>query len=56
MTGLPDHYRKRVLKELDALPLAQGKATLTIEVNCGTGGSISSMKVKTITECEVRST
>lgn len=54
MTGLPDKYRARVLKELDALPLVQGKATLTIEVNCGTGGNVSSMKVKTITECEVR--
>lgn len=56
MTGFPDHYRQRVLKELDALPLAQGKATLTIEVNCGTGGTVSSMKVKTITEFEVRNT
>lgn len=54
MNGLPAQYRARVLKELDALPLVQGKATLTIEINCGTGGSISSMKVKTITESEVR--
>lgn len=54
MTGLPEPFRRRVLKELDDLPLVQGKATLTIEVNCGTGGSISSMKVKTITESEVR--
>ena len=54
MKGLPEKYRKTVLEELDAMPLSQGKATLTIEVNCGTGGSISSMKLKTITEFEVR--
>lgn len=54
MTGLPEPFRRRVVAELDTLPLAQGKATLTIEVNCGTGGSVSSMKVKIITESEVR--
>jgi len=51
---LPEKYMKRVLAELSCLPHVQGKVSLTVEINCGTGGTVSSMKVKRFSEDEER--
>lgn len=52
--SLPDKYIKRVLKELAAIPVVQGKAVLTFEISCGTGGTINKFNVKRFYEDEER--
>lgn len=52
--NLPEKYRQAILQRLDTLSLRQGKASLQIEVNCGTGNVVSSIKVKTMLDEEIR--
>ena len=52
--SLPERFVKRILKELSVIPATQGKYCLTVEVNCGTGGVVNSMKVKRFMEDEER--
>lgn len=52
---LPDEWRRRILQRLDSLPQVEhGKVMLTVELNCGTGGKLNSMRVKQYIEDEVR--
>jgi hypothetical protein len=44
----------RITRELETLPLIHGKISITIELNCGPGKTLASMKVKRYTEEEVR--
>ena len=51
---VPERFWKRVMREFSVLPVTQGKVSLTFEMNCGTGGTINSMKVKRYIEDEER--
>lgn len=54
MSTLPERFLKRVVDEFSRIPKVQGKVSFTFEVNCGTGGTINTMKVKRYYEDEER--
>jgi len=55
MLTIPDNKKRRIDQELANIPvLPSGKHTLTFEFHYGTGGTLSSMKVKKFSEDEVR--
>lgn len=52
---IPPAHKKRIEAELATVPVVpSGKHTLTFEFHYGTGGTLSSMKVKKYSEDEVR--
>ena len=52
---IPPAHKKRIEAELASIPvLSSGKHTLTVEFHYGTGGALSSMKIKKYSEDEVR--
>jgi len=58
VTAIPESLLKNVieaLKNIKRFPNT-GKAILTIEINCGTGGTVSSYKMDTRTSEEFRNT
>lgn len=52
--SVPMDIMNRIEKELVTIPSIHGKVTLTCEFNCGTSGTLSSFKLKTYTEEEIR--
>ena len=51
---LPESFQKRIAQELATLPDQMGKIVLTLEISCGTGSTIHSMKVKRYIEDEMK--
>ena len=51
---IPPKMLDRIKRELESLPVVLGKVTLTLEFNCGTGGTLGSLKVKKYSEDEIR--
>jgi hypothetical protein len=51
---VPTEIKQRIERELGSIQSIQGKVTLTCEFNFGSGGTLSSFKLKTYTEEEVR--
>lgn len=52
--SVPTDIMKRIEKEIMTIPSIHGKITLTCEFNCGMSGTLSSFKLKTYTEEEMR--
>ncbi len=54
---LKDHHRSRILRELDRVPgslMKPGKISLTLIFNCGTNGTVQTIKVQKSIEDEER--
>lgn len=51
---LPKDLQTRIASELASIPMVHGKISLTIEANCGPGGTLSSVKFKRFSEDEWR--
>lgn len=51
---LPESAQKRIAHELSSIPAAEGKYFLTIEICCGSGGTLNALKVKRFAEDEMK--
>ncbi len=52
--SIPPKMLDRIKRELESLPAVVGKVSLTLEFNCGIGGTLGSLKVKKYSEDEIR--